>query len=155
VSIFALNLTTALGLALAIDYTLLMISRFRNELAEGAGRDVALARMMVSAGRTVAFSATTVALSTAVMVRLGRVHGNLMVDVAATNEKLRRRALSLVAQLVPADATRAKELLAAADGSVKVAVVMGRKRLDAPAARAVLARFEGRLRPALEAPSPN
>ncbi len=68
VSIFALNLTTALGLALAIDYTLLMISRFRDELAEGADRDVAVARMMVSAGRTVVFSATTVALSTAVMV---------------------------------------------------------------------------------------
>jgi putative drug exporter of the RND superfamily len=68
VSIFALNLTTAMGLALAIDYTLLMISRFRDELAEGASRDDALVRMMVSAGRTVAFSATTVALSMAVMV---------------------------------------------------------------------------------------
>ena len=36
VSIFALNLTTAMGLALAIDYTLLIISRFRDELADGA-----------------------------------------------------------------------------------------------------------------------
>jgi putative drug exporter of the RND superfamily len=68
VSIFALNLTTAMGLALAIDYTLLMISRFRDELADGASRDDALMRTMVSAGRTVAFSATTVALSMAVMV---------------------------------------------------------------------------------------
>ena len=68
VSIFALNLTTAMGLALAIDYTLLMISRFRDELAEGASREHAVVRMMVSAGRTVAFSATTVALSMAVMV---------------------------------------------------------------------------------------
>ena len=68
VSIFALNLTTAMGLALAIDYTLLMISRFRDELAEGASRDDALVRTMVSAGRTVVFSATTVALSMAVMV---------------------------------------------------------------------------------------
>jgi len=68
VSIFALNLTTALGLALAIDYTLLMISRFRDELAEGASRNDALVRTMVTAGRTVAFSATTVALSMAVMV---------------------------------------------------------------------------------------
>ena len=68
VSIFALNLTTAMGLALAIDYTLLMISRFRDELAEGASRDDALMRTMVSAGRTVVFSATTVALSMAVMV---------------------------------------------------------------------------------------
>lgn len=68
VSIFALNLTTAMGLALAIDYTLLMISRFRDELAEGASRDDALVRTMVTAGRTVLFSATTVALSMAVLV---------------------------------------------------------------------------------------
>ena len=68
VSIFALNLTTAMGLALAIDYTLLMISRFRDELAEGASREDALTATMPSAGRTVLFSATTVALSMAVMV---------------------------------------------------------------------------------------
>lgn len=68
VSIFALNLTAALGLALAIDYTLLMISRYRDELAEGAGRDEALVRTMTTAGRTVVFSATTVALSMAVMI---------------------------------------------------------------------------------------
>jgi len=68
VSIFALNLTTAMGLALAIDYTLLIISRFRDELADGADRDTALVRTMVTAGRTVLFSATTVALSMAVMV---------------------------------------------------------------------------------------
>ncbi|MGH9206558.1 MAG: MMPL family transporter, partial [Acidimicrobiales bacterium] len=68
VSIFALNLSTALGLALAIDYTLLIISRYRDELADGAGRDEALIRTMVTAGRTVLFSATTVALSMAVMV---------------------------------------------------------------------------------------
>jgi RND superfamily putative drug exporter len=68
VSIFALNLTTAMGLALAIDYTLLMISRFRDEIADGADRDEALTRMMLTAGRTVVFSATTVALSASVMV---------------------------------------------------------------------------------------
>ena len=68
VSIFALNLSTALGLALAIDYTLLIISRFRDELAEGADRHDALLRTMVTAGRTVVFSATTVALSMAAMV---------------------------------------------------------------------------------------
>jgi RND superfamily putative drug exporter len=68
VSTFALNLSTAVGLALAIDYTLLIISRYRDELADGAGRDEALIRTMVTAGRTVLFSATTVALSMAVMV---------------------------------------------------------------------------------------
>jgi len=68
VSIFALNLSTALGLALAIDYTLLIISRYRDELATGAGRDEALIRTMATAGRTVLFSATIVALSLAVMI---------------------------------------------------------------------------------------
>jgi uncharacterized membrane protein YdfJ with MMPL/SSD domain len=68
VSIFALNLTTAMGLALAVDYTLLIISRFRDELADGTDRDAALIRTMATAGRTVLFSATTVALSMAVLI---------------------------------------------------------------------------------------
>ncbi|HEU4361145.1 MAG TPA: MMPL family transporter [Mycobacterium sp.] len=68
VSIFALNLTTAMGLALAIDYTLLIVSRYRDELADGAAADAALITTMATAGRTVLFSATTVALSMAVMV---------------------------------------------------------------------------------------
>jgi putative drug exporter of the RND superfamily len=68
VSIFALNLSAAMGLALAIDYTLLIISRYRDELAEGTTRDDALIRTMATAGRTVLFSATTVALSMAVLV---------------------------------------------------------------------------------------
>ena len=63
VSVFALNLVLAMGLALAIDYTLLIVSRFRDELASGAAREEALVRTMASAGRTVLFSATTVALS--------------------------------------------------------------------------------------------
>jgi RND superfamily putative drug exporter len=62
VSIFALNLSIALWFALAIDYTLLIISRFRDEVAAGAGYDEALVRTMVTAGRSVMFSAVTVAL---------------------------------------------------------------------------------------------
>lgn len=63
VSIFALNLSTAMGLALAIDYTLLIVSRYRDELAEGSEREEALIRTMATSGRTVLFSAVTVALS--------------------------------------------------------------------------------------------
>jgi RND superfamily putative drug exporter len=63
VSIFALNLTVALGLALAIDYTLLIITRYRDELAQGTAPDDALERTVTAAGRTVLFSAMTVALS--------------------------------------------------------------------------------------------
>ncbi|OBF26460.1 hypothetical protein A5724_31330 [Mycobacterium sp. ACS1612] len=68
VSIFALNLAVAMGLALAIDYTLLILSRYRDELAAGQTRDTALIRTMATSGRTVLFSAMTVALAMATMV---------------------------------------------------------------------------------------
>jgi RND superfamily putative drug exporter len=60
-SVFALNLTTGLGLGLAIDYALLTITRYREELALGAEPPDALRTTMQTAGRTIAFSATTVA----------------------------------------------------------------------------------------------
>src|SRR5881394_396092 len=63
ISIFALNLTTALGLGLAIDYSLFVVSRFREELRTGRGTDAAVVRTVQTAGRTVAFSALTVAAS--------------------------------------------------------------------------------------------
>lgn len=65
VSIFALNVTVALGFALAVDYTLLIISRYRDELAGGSACHEALVRTVTTAGRTVLFSATTVALALA------------------------------------------------------------------------------------------
>jgi putative drug exporter of the RND superfamily len=68
VSIYALNLAVAMSMALAIDYTLLIVSRFRDELADGADRNEALIRTMATAGRTVLFSAVTVALSMVAMV---------------------------------------------------------------------------------------
>ncbi len=68
VSIFALNLSVAMGMALAVDYTLLILSRFRDELADGQTREAALVHTMATAGRTVVFSAMTVALSMSTMV---------------------------------------------------------------------------------------
>ncbi|MPZ69329.1 MAG: MMPL family transporter, partial [Actinobacteria bacterium] len=63
VSIFALNLTTMLGLGLAIDYSLFIVSRYREELANGLEPHDAVRRTVETAGRTVAFSGLTVALS--------------------------------------------------------------------------------------------
>ena len=68
VSVSAMNLTVAMGLALAIDYSLLIVSRYRDEIAEGATPDQALVRSMSTAGRTVVFSALTVALSMSALV---------------------------------------------------------------------------------------
>ena len=68
VSIFSLNLTTALGLGLAIDYALFVVSRFREELAGGSETDEAVQRTVLTAGRTVLFSAGTVMVSLAAML---------------------------------------------------------------------------------------
>ena len=63
VSIFSINLVTALGLGLSIDYSLFVVSRFREERAHGRTVDDAVVRTVETAGRTVAFSAITVAIS--------------------------------------------------------------------------------------------
>ncbi len=82
-------------------------------------------------------------LSTAAMIALGKTYGNRMVDVVATNAKLRDRAERLVRELAgPVDAPA---LLAAAGGRVKTAVVMARRGVDRGAAEELLARAGGRL----------
>jgi uncharacterized membrane protein YdfJ with MMPL/SSD domain len=65
VSVFALNLTTGLGLGLAIDYSLFMVSRYREEIAKTGPGLEALRRTMATAGRTVLFSSITVAAALA------------------------------------------------------------------------------------------
>ncbi|RSS33694.1 MMPL family transporter [Streptomyces sp. WAC08241] len=68
VSVFAQNLTTALGLGLAIDYALFVVRRYREELAAGADAHTAVRTTLRTAGRTVLFSALTVAVSLAAML---------------------------------------------------------------------------------------
>ncbi|MGW4030522.1 MMPL family transporter [Streptomyces sp. NPDC004838] len=68
VSVFAQNLTTALGLGLAIDYALFIVRRFREELEAGAEVRDAVGTTLRTAGRTVVFSALTVAVSLAAML---------------------------------------------------------------------------------------
>ena len=66
-SVFALNLVIGLGLGLAIDYTLFLVTRFREELGKGASEHDALRTTMVTAGRTVVFSSATVAAALATL----------------------------------------------------------------------------------------
>ncbi len=68
VSVFAINLTTALGLGLGIDYALFMVSRFREQLSAGDEVPEAVARTVASAGRTIIFSAATVAAALAALL---------------------------------------------------------------------------------------
>jgi uncharacterized membrane protein YdfJ with MMPL/SSD domain len=65
ISIFALNLTTALGLGLSIDYSLFVVSRYREEIAKSGPGLVAMRRVLATAGRTVFFSSLTVAAALA------------------------------------------------------------------------------------------
>ena len=73
VSIFAVNIVTMLGLGLAIDYGLFVVSRFREELHAGATTEQALVRTMTTAGRTVAFSGVTVAIALASLLLFPQV----------------------------------------------------------------------------------
>lgn len=88
-------------------------------------------------------------LSTTVMIRLGKTFGNLMVDVQPTNEKLRRRAVSIVATATGVDQDEAQRLLIAANYEAKTAIVMALAGVDADEARRRLAANAGHVRRAL------
>lgn len=91
-------------------------------------------------------------LSTGAMVRLGYVFGNLMVNVQPTNEKLRDRAVRIIATITGLEYHEAAALLQAA-GSVKTAVVMARLGVGRADAEERLRESRGRLRPALSGPA--
>ncbi len=89
-------------------------------------------------------------ISTAVMIRLGYVFGNLMVNVQPRNAKLRDRATRIIASIAEVSYERASELLVEAADSVPVAIVMARLSLNCPAAEARLAAAGGRIAEALK-----
>ena len=93
-------------------------------------------------------------LSTAVMVKLGKVYGNLMVDVKATNEKLHHRAMSIVRTVTQAEDDAVRRALEESGFSCKTAIVMLLLGLDADDAAAALARADGRIAQALEQEGP-
>lgn len=89
------------------------------------------------------------ALSTGVMIRLGRVYSNLMTDMPATNEKLRNRAVAMVELAAGVPRPAAAQAIRAAEGNVKLAAVMARKKIAADEARALLETHRGNLREVL------
>ena len=89
-------------------------------------------------------------LSTLAMVRLGKTYGNLMVDVAATNDKLRARVRRIVETATGADAADVERALEDADGEAKVAIVALLADVSAAEARGRLAASEGSIRLAMD-----
>jgi len=89
-------------------------------------------------------------LTTGAFVRLNKVYGNLMVDVQATNDKLRARSFAIVAQVAGCDLATAERVLGECDGEVKTAIVVLCKHVDPPTARTLLFHRTGSVRGALE-----
>lgn len=123
-----------------------------------AGADVAICldtgpEVISGSTRLKAGTAQKIALNTlssALMVRLHKVYGNLMVDLQATNAKLRERAVRLTVHVSGADAAAARGALAQCHYQVKTAIVMLLKHQSVPAAQALLAHSHGNLRAALK-----
>jgi N-acetylmuramic acid 6-phosphate etherase len=112
------------------------------ELATGPEALTGSTRLKAGTAQKIALNT----LSTAVMVRLGKVFGNSMVDVVTTNRKLRARAIRLVESIAGVDRDRAEGALDRCDGFVKVAIVALRRDVDAEVASSMLDRASGSLR---------
>jgi N-acetylmuramic acid 6-phosphate etherase len=90
------------------------------------------------------------ALSTGVMILLGRVYSNLMIDMPATNEKLRSRAVRMVELAAGVPRPVALQAIREAGGNVKLAIIMTRRKLTLDDAIAMLDAHHGNLREVLE-----
>ena len=88
-------------------------------------------------------------LSTATMIKLGKVYGNLMVDVRASNEKLVERCVRIVRTATGADSVAARNALEQCGYSAKTAILMILCKIDAPTAEARLEKAHGRIAEAL------
>jgi uncharacterized membrane protein YdfJ with MMPL/SSD domain len=125
ISIFALNLTTALGLGLAIDYSLFIVSRYREEIAKDGPGPAAMRRVMATAGRTVFFSSLTVSAALASLLVFPQrflysmgLGGSLVALFAALiSLTLLPAVLTMLGHRVNAGAPRFLQRRAAADAS--------------------------------------
>jgi N-acetylmuramic acid 6-phosphate etherase len=88
-------------------------------------------------------------LSTSVMVKLGKVYGNRMIDVAVTNKKLQDRSLRILMDLTEIDRAEAEILLEKSGKSVKLALLMQWTGLDAVSGQDLLNQHQGQLRQAV------
>jgi N-acetylmuramic acid 6-phosphate etherase len=93
-------------------------------------------------------------LTTGAMIRLGKIYGNLMVDLRAWNDKLVDRSQRIVMETTGLDRGAAKRVIKAAEGSVKTAIVMARRGVAKDEAEQLLVEHAGRLRPIVGDPPP-
>jgi N-acetylmuramic acid 6-phosphate etherase len=111
------------------------------------GKEVISGSTRLKAGSAQKMALNT--FSSALMVKLNKVYGNLMVDLKPTNDKLKRRSVALTLRVSGADEASSQRALEECNWHVKTAVVMLRRQVGADAARALLDRVDGSLRAAL------
>lgn len=139
--------------------TVLLTCAAPRGLESAAEKVIALdtgSEVLTGSTRLKAGSATKAALNaitTAGMVRLGKVFENLMVDLRPGSAKLEDRAVRIIAEAVGTSLDQAQRLRAEADGSVKVAILMGKLGVSADEARRRLTASDGHVRRALAGPS--
>jgi len=140
----AANAAGAVTIAIANNPGSPLLEAARHKLLANTGAEIIAGSTRMKAG-----TAQKIVLnlfSTAVMVRLGRVHDGLMVQMRATNAKLGGRAKGIVAQIAGCSIAEAETFLATAQGDVKAAILLALGAADAPG---LLARHDGNLRAAL------
>ncbi len=117
-------------------------------IVAGTGPEVIMGSTRMKSGTAQKMILNTI--STGVMIRLGRVYSNLMIDMPATNEKLRNRAVRMVELAAKVTRPMAVQAIRQADGNVRLASVMARRKLGADDARRLLEEHRGNLREVLE-----
>ena len=133
-----------------------LVCNYNSELAENAdhkiravvGPEVLTGSTRLKAGTAQKMILNTI--STTVMIRLGKVYNNLMVDLKATNAKLRERARGIVTEITGIDNKKADEFLKAADYQVKEAIIMIKKMCNFKEAKKLLDEHQGDLRSIIE-----
>jgi len=118
-------------------------------IAPMPGPEVVAGSTRLKAGTTTKLVLNT--LTTASMVKLGKVHGNRMIDLQPRSRKLSARAVRLVEEIAGVSRSRARRALAAAGGRARLAIVMARTGQSARAALASLRRYDGNFRRVLAA----
>ncbi|MDR0786365.1 MAG: N-acetylmuramic acid 6-phosphate etherase [Gemmatimonadota bacterium] len=119
------------------------VERYDVVIAPLVGPEVITGSTRMKAGTATKLVLNT--LSSGVMIRLGKVFGNLMVDLRASNRKLQDRSERILMEMCDVDRDGARQMLEDADGSVKLAIVMYWTGADADHARQLLRKTGGRL----------
>src|SRR5947209_11055854 len=141
------NMLGALTVAVTSNANSPLASEADIVIAPQTGAEVIMGSSRMKSGTAQKLVLNT--LSTGVMIRLGRVYSNLMIDMPATNEKLRNRAVRMVGLAAGVQRPTAVQAIREADGNVKLATVIASQKLSADDARALLDAHNGNLREVL------